>query len=87
MYKIVYCKPDKKIKVPATDLIMYKKGYKPEELLAVFLEEAKRCYCTSMRFPSRVVSVREQKVQRQNYDFFVNTMAELMKKYASEITE
>ena len=87
MYKIVYCKPDKKVKVSATDLIMSKKGYKAEELLKLFLEEAKRCYCTSMRFPSRVASVREQQAQRQNYDLFVNTMAEMIKKYAPEITE
>lgn len=87
MYKYVDCRAVKKINMSATDLIMYKKGYKPEELLTVFLEEAKRCYCTSMRFPSRVTSGREQQAQRQNYDLFVNTMAELIKKYAPELLD
>lgn len=87
MYKNLYCKPVKKIKMSTTDLIMYKEAYQPEELLHLFLEETKRCYYTSMRFPSRVVSVREQQAQQQNYDYFVHTMAEMIKKYAPEITE
>lgn len=87
MYKSLYYKPVKKIKISATDFIMYKEAYKPEELLQLFLEETKWCYYTSMRFPSRVVSGREQQAQRQNYDYFVHTMAEMIKKYAPEITE
>ncbi len=87
MYKNLYCKPIKKIKMSATDLIMYKEAYKPEKLLQLFLEETKQCYYTSMRFPSRVVAVREQQAQQQNYDYFVCTMAEMIKKYAPEITE
>lgn len=87
MYKNIYCKPVKKIKVSTTDFIMSRKPYQPEQLLQLFLEESKRCYYTSMRFPSRVVGVREQQAQRQNYDYFVHTMAEMIKKYVPEITE
>ena len=87
MYKNIYCKSVKKIKVSATDLIMYKKGYKSEELLTAFLEEAKRCYCTSLSFPSKVASDRERQAQKQNYDSFIYTLADLIKKYAPELAD
>ena len=38
MYKNLYCKPVKKIKMSATDFIMYKEAYKPEGLLHLFFE-------------------------------------------------
>lgn len=87
MCNYVYCKQVKKIKVFATNIIMSRNSYQVKELLNLFLDETKRCYCTSMRFPSRLVGVREQQVQRQNYDYFVRTMAEMIKKYAPEIIE
>lgn len=87
MYKNIYYKPTKKIKVSATDLVMYKKGYEPEKLLAVFLEEAKRCYYTSLSFPSKVVHGRERQAQQQNYDSFIGTLADLIKKYAPELVD
>ena len=87
MYNNVFYKPAKKIKVSATDFIMSRKQYQPEQLLQLFLEESKRCYYTSMCFPSRVASVREQQAQKQTYDYFVHTMAEMIKKYAPEVTE
>lgn len=87
MYNNIFYKPAKKITVSATDLIVSRKSYQPEQLLQLFLEETKRCYCTSMLFPSRVASVRERQAQQQNYDYFVQTMAEMIKKYAPEITE
>lgn len=87
MYSGIYYKPVKKIKVSATDIIMSRNSHQAKELLNLFLEETKRCHYTSMHFPSRVVSVREQQAQRQNYDYFVHTMAEMIKKYAPEITE
>ncbi len=81
-YTYVNCKPAKKIKVFSTDIIMSRNSNQAKEL---FIEEAKRCYFTSMHFPSRVVSVRERQAQQQNYDYFVHTMAEMIKKYAPEI--
>ena len=87
MYNNIFYKPAKKITVSATDFIMSRKPYQPEQLFQLYLEETKRCYYTSMRFPSRVASVREQQAQRQNYDYFVHIMAEMIKKYAPEITE
>lgn len=87
MYKNILFKPAKKLRIVPTDMIMKREAYQPEELLQSFLEETKRCYYTSMRFPSRVVGVREQQAQQQNYDYFVHTMAEMIKKYAPEITE
>ena len=87
MYNNIFYKPVKKIKVSAIDFIMSRKPYQPEQLLQLFLEESKRCYYTSMRFPSRVGSVREQQAQKQNYDYFVHTMAEMIKKYAPEVAE
>lgn len=51
----------------------------------LFVDEERRCHCTTMRFPSRVVSDREQEAQKQNYDYFVCVMAEMIKKYAPEI--
>lgn len=87
MYKNMFLEPVKKLNIVPTEMIMKREAYHPEELFEMFLEETKRCYCTSLRFPSKVVSVREQQAQRQNYDYFVHTMAEMIKKYASEITE
>lgn len=87
MVKNIFYEPVKKLKIAPKEMIVKRKAYQPEQLLQLFLEETKRCYYTSMCFPSRVVSVREQQAQRQNYDYFVHTMAEMIKKYAPEITE
>lgn len=87
MIKHIFYEPAKKLKIVPVDVILKREAYQPEQLLQLFLEETKRCYFTSMRFLSRVASVREQQAQRQNYDYFVHTMAEMIKKYAPEITE
>lgn len=87
MIKHIFYEPAKKLKIVPVDVILKREAYQPEQLLQLFLEETKRCYYTSMRFPSRVASVKEQLAQRQNYDYFVHTMAEMIKKYAPEITE
>lgn len=84
-YTYVNCKPAKKIKVFSADIIMSRNTNQAKELFDLFIEEAKRCHYTSMHFPSRVVSVRERQAQQQNYDYFVHTMAEMIKKYAPEI--
>lgn len=87
MSRFIFFEPVMNIPISHTEMFVKKEAFQPEKLLHLFLEEAKRCYCTSMSFPSRVVSVREQQAQRQNYDLFVNIMAEMIKKYAPEITE
>lgn len=70
-----------------TDFIMYKASYQPEKLLQSFLEESRRCYYTSLQFPSRIADSTELQTQNQNYDYFIHTMAEMMQKYAPEILE
>ena len=85
-YIYVNCKPAKKIKVFSTDILMSRNLYQAKEMFNSFIEGTRHYYFTAMRFPSSLVSVREQQVQRQNYDYFVHTMAELIKKYAPEIT-
>ena len=87
MVKHIFYEPAKILKGVSTDMIVRREAYQPEQLLQLFLEETKRCYYTSMCFPSRVANVKEQQAQRQNYDYFVHTMAEMIKKYAPEITE
>ena len=42
-------------------------------------------YCTSLKFPQEAVNSTERQAQRMNYEYCVQTMAGLMKKYASEI--
>lgn len=87
MYNGIYCKPIKKMKVSVTDFIMYKSLYQSEKLLDIFLKESERCYYTSLRFPSRIAGGGVLQVQSQNYDYFIHTMAEMIKKYAPEILE
>lgn len=42
-------------------------------------------YYTSLKFPQEAVNSTERQAQRMNYEYCVQTMAGLMKKYASEI--
>lgn len=42
-------------------------------------------YHTSLRFPQEAVNREERQAQRMNYDYCVQTIAGLMKKYAPEI--
>lgn len=85
MSKYVYCETKKNVILPFSEMIMSRVSYQEEELLTLFLEETKRHYYTTMSFSSRIVGGREQQAQQQNYDYFVHTMAEMIKKYAPEI--
>lgn len=67
------------------NMLAVRQAYEPEKLLDAFLRESERCYYTSLSFPSRVVDSSVLQAQRQNYDYFIHTMAEMMKKYAPEI--
>lgn len=43
-------------------------------------EEAQRNY-TALRFPPKAKDFKGQQVQKMNYDIFIRTMADLVKKY------
>lgn len=85
MYEYIYRNSIKNGEVSANDLIASKSTPMNIDYSNLFVDDEGQCYCTSMCFPSRVVSEREQKAQKQNYDYFVYTMAEMIKKYAPEI--
>lgn len=42
-------------------------------------------YCTSLKFPQEAANSTERQAQRMNYEYCIQTMAGLMKKYAPEI--
>lgn len=42
-------------------------------------------YYTSLKFPQEAANSTERQAQKMNYEYCVQTMAGLMKKYASEI--
>lgn len=46
--------------------------------------EAQRNY-TALRFPRKAVDSKGQQVQKMNYDIFIKTMADLIKKYAPKM--
>ena len=71
--------------MPVENMLAARQAYEPERLLDAFLKESERCYYTSLRFPSRVADSGVLQAQNQNYDYFIHTMAEMMKKYAPEI--
>ena len=71
--------------IPVEKMLVVRQAYEPEKLLDAFLKESERCYYTSLRFPSRVADGGVLQAQSQNYDYFIHTMAEMMKKYAPEI--
>lgn len=73
--------------MPVENTLAIRQAYEPEKLLDAFLKESERCYYTSLRFPSRVADSGVLQAQSQNYDYFIHTMAEMMKKYAPEILE
>lgn len=50
-----------------------------------FMEgEAQRTY-TALRFPRKAEDYRTQQIQQMNYDIFIRTMADLIKKYAPKM--
>lgn len=71
--------------MPVENVLAVRLAYEPERLLNAFLKESERCYYTSFRFPSRVADSGVLQAQSQNYDYFIHTIAEMMKKYAPEI--
>ena len=85
MYEYIYRNSIKNEELSANDLIVSKSIPLNIDYSNLFVDEERRCYYTTMRFPSRLVSDREQEAQKQYYDYFVYTMAEMIKKYAPEI--
>ncbi len=47
-------------------------------------EEAQHNY-TALRFPQKAEDYKGQQVQKMNYDAFIRTMAEMVKKYAPKM--
>ncbi len=47
-------------------------------------EEAQRNY-TALRFPRKAEDSKGQQIQQMNYDIFIRTMADLIKKYTPKI--
>ena len=84
---LYYMQPIGQKVIPVENMLVVRQAYEPEKLLDAFLRESERCYYTSLRFSSRVADSSVLQAQRQNYDYFIHTMAEMMKKYASEILE
>ena len=84
---LYYMQPIGQKVIPVENMLVVRQAYEPEKLLDAFLRESERCYYTSLSFPSRVADSSVLQAQRQNYDYFIHTMAEMMKKYASEILE
>lgn len=82
-----YLQPLGQKDMPVENMLTVRQAYEPEKLMDAFLKESERFYYTSLRFPSRVADSGVLRVQSQNYDYFIHTMAEMMKKYASEILE
>lgn len=46
--------------------------------------EAQRNY-TALRFPRKAEDSKGQQIQKMNYDIFIRTMADLIKKYSPKI--
>lgn len=42
---------------------------------------------TVMKFPPKNAGAREKKIQKQNYNYFIQTMAEMIKKYMLDMEE
>lgn len=84
---LYYLQPLGQKGMPVENMLAVRQAYEPEKLLDAFLQESERCYYTSLSFPSRVAGRGVLQAQSQNYDYFIHTMAEMMKKYAPEITE
>ena len=84
---LYYLQPLSQRDMPVENMQAVRQAYEPEKLLDAFLKESERCYYTSLRFPSRVADSGVLQAQSQNYDYFIHTMAEMMKKYAPEILE
>ena len=40
---------------------------------------------TLMSFPHRIANITEKQVQKQNYDYFIHTMAEMVEKYQEKV--
>lgn len=82
---LYYLQPLGQKDMPVENMLAVRQAYEPEKLLDAFLRESERCYYTSLCFPSRIADSGVLQAQRQNYDYFIHTMAEMMKKYAPEI--
>lgn len=65
------------------NISFYKKAFEKEKLSKMlFLGLGEY---TLMKFPNKNVSTTEKKIQKQNYNYFIHTMAEMIKKYMPDM--
>ncbi len=72
---------------PASKLLAYRAtpcSKEPFHNMGFIGEEAQRSY-TALRFPRKAEDYRTQQIQQMNYDVFIRTMADLIKKYTPKI--
>ena len=76
------------LKIPdKSNIIGCRATHKKCKLYVPFISESERIACTTMRFSSGTGNSVKEKAVAQNYDYFIHTMAEMVKKYAPEILE
>lgn len=68
-----------------TEVLLIRRNCKNKKFKAMFLNKQQLYSSTIMKFPNKSEKGNEAKVQKQNYDYFIHTMAELIKKYIVEI--
>lgn len=67
-------------------LLCWSEGTFSKREVSFFSEEER--YCTTvMHFPAKNVEDEIKQAQNLNYDYFVQTMADMIKKYAKEILD
>ncbi len=72
---------------PASKLLAYRAtpcSKEPFHNMGFIGEEAQRNY-TALRFPRKAEDSKGQQIQQMNYDIFIRTMADLIKKYTPKI--
>lgn len=64
------------------EILHYSEPFSRERLLeSVFIEG----YYTALKFPPEATDITARQAQRMNYEYCIQTMAGLIKKYAPEI--
>ena len=73
-----------RVKISRKDII-YTRLCEKNQLLNMSFAEAG--VYTMMKFPPKNAGAREKKIQKQNYNYFIQTMAEMIKKYMLDMEE
>jgi len=85
IYKDIFSDMKKsEVKISLKDIIHKKLGNKNLFLNMKFAEDGEY---TAMKFPSKNAGNKEKKIQKQNYNYFIHTMAEMIEKYMLDMEE